>query len=118
MGAQAAACPHLGGGDVLNGRAATVLLAGSDSGRRDELREQLERRGYDVVATAADALGAVCAVLEATPEVCVLDAELTGGAVEAAEQVERQLPGVRVVLLTGALERRGLAEQLGRVLDR
>lgn len=76
----------------------TVLIAGPHEAR-EELRRRLERRGVEVVATAGDALEAVCAGLAATPEVCLLDVELPGDAFHAAAHLGRELPGTRVVLL-------------------
>ena len=80
-------------------RGTTVLIAAPRTDAREELRRQLERRGFEVVATAEDALDAVCAGLAATPQVCLLDMGLPGDALRAAAHLGRQLPGTRVVLL-------------------
>jgi DNA-binding NarL/FixJ family response regulator len=54
-----------------------------------------------VVGEAADTEAAVAAALELTPDVLVVDLDMPGGGgVRATERVVREVPGVRVLVLT------------------
>jgi DNA-binding NarL/FixJ family response regulator len=77
-----------------------VVIADDHEPLREEVRADLEERGFQVVAEAGDALGAVCAALEARPDVCLLDVKMPGDGIHAAEAIARQLPHARIVMLT------------------
>jgi DNA-binding NarL/FixJ family response regulator len=77
-----------------------VLLADADEPTRVGLRMALGSGGFDVVAEAEDAAGAVEAVLNVAPDLGVLAADLPGGGTGALARISELRPGVRLVLLT------------------
>jgi DNA-binding NarL/FixJ family response regulator len=77
-----------------------VLLADADVPTRVGLRMALRSAGFDVVAEADGAAEAIDAVVETSPDLGVLSADLPGGAVEALKRIAGLRPGVRLVLLT------------------
>ncbi|WP_448616989.1 response regulator [Modestobacter sp. URMC 112] len=57
--------------------------------------------GIDVVGEAADTEAVVATALALTPDVVVMDLDMPGGGgVPATERIVRELPGVRVLVLT------------------
>ena len=66
---------------------------------RTGLRLMLEEHGFEVCAEAATAEEAVRAVEEEAPDLCLLDLELPGGGIAAAERIAAS---THVVLLTAA----------------
>jgi DNA-binding NarL/FixJ family response regulator len=55
-----------------------------------------------VVATVGDAVGAVRAVREYTPDLALLDVAMPGGGLEAARQISAACPATRLVMLTSS----------------
>jgi DNA-binding NarL/FixJ family response regulator len=55
-----------------------------------------------VVATAGDAVAAVRAVREHSPDLALLDVAMPGGGLEAARQISSACPKTRVVMLTSS----------------
>jgi DNA-binding NarL/FixJ family response regulator len=55
-----------------------------------------------VVATVGDAVAAVRAVREHTPDLALLDVAMPGGGLEAARQISAECPTTRVVMLTSS----------------
>jgi DNA-binding NarL/FixJ family response regulator len=55
-----------------------------------------------VVAIVGDAVAAVRAVREHTPDLALLDVAMPGGGLEAARQISADLPATRVVILTSS----------------
>jgi len=80
----------------------TVVVADDHALLREEIVADLEDNGFLVVGEEQDALGAVCAALETRPDLCLLDVNMPGDGVQAAEQIARQLVGTRVVMFTSA----------------
>jgi DNA-binding NarL/FixJ family response regulator len=80
--------------------APTVVLADDHPVIRVGVRMALMRGGFRVVAEAADCDGAVEAVLRERPDVCLLDIEMPGGGIAAAEILARAAPATAVVMLT------------------
>jgi DNA-binding NarL/FixJ family response regulator len=76
-----------------------VVIADRDIGTRAGVRVALEDEQFVVCAEEETAEGAVAAALQAPPDLCLLDAELPGGALEAAASITAQLPETRVVML-------------------
>ncbi len=56
--------------------------------------------GFRVLAEAADATGAVEAVLRERPDACLLDVRMPGGGIEAAVRLAELAPDTAVVMLT------------------
>jgi len=75
---------------------------------RDGIRHALTRRGVDVCAQAADAPGAVAAALRERPDVCLLDIDMPGNGIVAAQEISDQLPETAVVMLTVSDDERDL----------
>lgn len=81
-----------------------VLLADHHEAMRRGVRAVLEDAGFEVVAEAADADGAVEAALRERPDVCVLDARIPGGGIPAAAAIARRLAETRVVMLSASAD--------------
>jgi DNA-binding NarL/FixJ family response regulator len=77
-----------------------VLVADDHPPTRAGVRLALERGGFVVCAEAADAASAIEAALRERPEVCLLDINMPGNGIQAAEAITRELPGSAVVMLT------------------
>jgi len=82
--------------------APTVVIADDHPVIRLGVRMALMRGGFAVVAEAADADGAVSAVLRERPDVCLLDIRMPGGGIEAASRMEQDAPSTSVVMLTAS----------------
>jgi DNA-binding NarL/FixJ family response regulator len=82
------------------GAAPSVVIADDHPATRLGVRMALMRGGFDVVGEAADADGAVEAVLRERPDVCLLDIAMPGGGIAAAGQVAEVAPSTSVVMLT------------------
>ncbi len=80
--------------------APTVVIADDHPVIRLGVRMALMRGGFAVVAEAADADGAVSAVLRERPDVCLLDVNMPGGGIAAASKVAEKSPATSVVMLT------------------
>jgi DNA-binding NarL/FixJ family response regulator len=78
----------------------TVLLADDHAAVRAGIRLALAGEGFDVVAEAADGPGAVELALSAQPDIALLDVNMPGSGIRAAEEIVQQLPGTTVVMLT------------------
>ena len=76
-----------------------VLLGASHEAALAGLRMALGEEHFKVVSEAADAQTAVEAAVRERPDICVLDADLPGGAVKATAAIVRDLPRTAVVLL-------------------
>lgn len=76
-----------------------VVIADRDIGTRTGVRIALEGEEFVVSAEEETAEGAVAAALQQPPDLCLLDAGLPGGALEAAAAISAQLPDTRVVML-------------------
>lgn len=77
-----------------------IVLADAHAVARTGLRMALVGDEFTVVAEAADARAAVDATMRERPDLCVLDADMPGDAVEATARITRDVPGTCVVLLT------------------
>jgi DNA-binding NarL/FixJ family response regulator len=82
----------------------SVLLADQDELARRDLRWDLERAGFDVVAEAANGDEAVDLALETRPALCLLASELPRqSGLAAAAIIARVLDGTSVVLMSSDL---------------
>jgi DNA-binding NarL/FixJ family response regulator len=78
-----------------------ILLADDHAPTREDVAKTLrDDGGFDVIATAEDAPGAVDAALRAQPDLALLDVNMPGGGLAAAWEISARLPGTRVVMLT------------------
>jgi DNA-binding NarL/FixJ family response regulator len=98
-------------GDGVVRRTISVLLADQDELARRDLRWDLERAGFQVVAEAATGDEAVDLALETRPELCLLASELPRqSGLAAAAIIARVLEGTSIVLMSADLT-------VGDVLD-
>ncbi|HEU5279438.1 MAG TPA: response regulator transcription factor [Gaiellaceae bacterium] len=78
----------------------TVVVADDHPPTRWGVRLALEKGGFEVCAEVADAQGAIDAAREHRPGVCLLDINMPGDGIKAAEAIARELPDTAVVMLT------------------
>jgi len=78
----------------------TIVIADDHPAIRLGVRMALSGGGFRVVGEAADADGAVSAVLAECPDVCLLDVRMPGGGIEAAQRLSAAESTTRVVMLT------------------
>jgi two-component system NarL family response regulator len=76
-----------------------IVIADHHIPTRVGVRLALEHDGFVVAAEAATAPAAVAAALRDPPDVCLLDVDVPGGGIEAAEAITSQLPETQVVML-------------------
>jgi DNA-binding NarL/FixJ family response regulator len=79
-----------------------VLLADAHSATLAGLRMALADGPFDIVAEVDSADGAVEAANRERPDVCVLDADMPGGAVRATAEIVRAQPDAAVVVMASA----------------
>lgn len=77
-----------------------VLIADDHPPTRAGVRLALERDTFKVCAEAADGPSAVAAARRERPDVCLLDINMPGDGIKAAEEISRELPETAVVMLT------------------
>jgi DNA-binding NarL/FixJ family response regulator len=82
--------------------AVSVLLADERTAVRARTRYALERHGFAVVAEARDATAAVALALEYEPQVCLIEVDLPGGAIDAVEEIRSELPLTKIAMLTAS----------------
>lgn len=85
--------------DALSG-AVSVVIADDHRPTVELTEEILTAAGFDVVATAGDAAGAVKAARRHRPDVCLLDIQMPGSGIDAARAISEALPDTAVVMLT------------------
>jgi DNA-binding NarL/FixJ family response regulator len=78
----------------------TVLLADDHAAVRAGIRLALAGEGFQVVAEAADGPDAVKQALEVRPDIALLDVNMPGSGIKAAEEIVQTLPETVVVMLT------------------
>ncbi len=78
----------------------TVLLADDHAAVRAGIRMALDGEGFRVVGEAADGPAAVATALEFEPDLVLLDVNMPGSGIKAAEEIVQALPGTTVVMLT------------------
>jgi DNA-binding NarL/FixJ family response regulator len=81
-----------------------VLVADDHAPIRAGVRRALEGRGFVVCAEAGDATSAVEAAIEQVPDLCLLDVNMPGSGIAAAEAISTALPRTAVVMLTVSRE--------------
>jgi len=78
----------------------SVLVADDHPPTRAGVRLALERGGFEICGEAADGMGAVEAARLQRPDICLLDINMPGDGIRAAETISRELPETAVVMLT------------------
>ena len=78
----------------------TVVLADDHAAVRAGIRLALSGEGFDVVAEAADGPGAIEAAEREKPDIALLDVNMPGSGIKAAEAIAQRLPETVVVMLT------------------
>ena len=85
---------------TIGGGGITVLLADDHAAVRAGIRLALAGEGFNVVAEAADGPEAVSMALEQRPDIALLDINMPGSGIRAAEEIVQALPSTTVVMLT------------------
>ena len=89
-----------------------VVVADDHAPTRAGVAAALERGGFAVSASVANAGAAVEAALRERPDVCLLDIRMPGSGLAAAGAITRKLPGTAVVMLTVSRDDDDLFEAL------
>jgi DNA-binding NarL/FixJ family response regulator len=82
----------------------SVLIADHDAASRSGVRLALEGQGFEVCGEAGTARRAAEVAERARPMVCLIEADLPGGGVAAAEQVLASAPATAVIMLSAAVD--------------
>jgi DNA-binding NarL/FixJ family response regulator len=77
----------------------TVFLADGQPPFRAGIASVLERAGLSVVGEADDAATTLAEVIRLRPDVCLLDADISGGGILTVKRITDAVPGVHVLLL-------------------
>ncbi|MDX6555164.1 MAG: hypothetical protein QOD86_1359 [Miltoncostaeaceae bacterium] len=80
--------------------AARVVIADDHAVMRDGVRAALEAGGFTVCADVGTGPAALAAALEHRPDVCLLDVNMPGGGIVAAQAIAERVPEATVVMLT------------------
>jgi DNA-binding NarL/FixJ family response regulator len=83
-------------------RAISVVIADDHAVVRAAIRGSLEAAGFDVCGEASDAEGAVALAEEHRPDACMLDVDMPGSGIRAAEEIASRCPETAIVMLTGS----------------
>jgi DNA-binding NarL/FixJ family response regulator len=89
-----------------------VVVADDHQLTRVGVRLALERGGFKVCAEADDARSAVEAAERERPDICLLDIQMPGSGIQAAEEIARKIPDAAVVMLTVSRSDRDLFDAL------
>ena len=89
----------------------TVVLGDVESRGRAAVRAGLEHYGFSVVAVVT-ADEAVEAARRLRPSVCLLDVDMPGGGIDAAERINSELPQTKIAILSGFAKRDRLLEAI------
>ena len=77
-----------------------VLLADEQPAVRGSLRRVLESAGFTVCAEASDADDALAAARRERPDVCITELRMKGSPHRAIAQINDELPGTEIIVLT------------------
>ena len=80
----------------------TVLIASPQHLFASAVASVLRAAGFDVIATVTDPVAALEQAARHDPAICVIDAEISGGAVGPIRDLVRQRPGAAVLVLAAA----------------
>jgi DNA-binding NarL/FixJ family response regulator len=81
-------------------RALRVVVADDHAPTREGVKLALVRGGFSICAEAADAQGAIEAAKRERPDVALLDINMPGNGIQAAQVISRDVPETAVVMLT------------------
>ena len=82
------------------GEGLRVLIADDHPMARVGVRIALERGGFKVCAEVADADSAIDAAERELPDICLLDIQMPGSGIHAAEEIGKRVPESAIVMLT------------------
>jgi DNA-binding NarL/FixJ family response regulator len=88
------------------------MLAGEHPATLARAWSELEQDGFTVVAEVGDADAAVETARECRPELCLLDMDLPGGGILAANRISLELPETRIVVMFAAAKHDRLQEEI------
>lgn len=77
-----------------------VVIADGHAPTRTGVRLSLEQDGFLICGEETTAPGAVAAALRDPPDLCLLDVDLPGGGIRAAETIRNRAPEIQVVMLS------------------
>jgi DNA-binding NarL/FixJ family response regulator len=89
-----------------------VLVADHDGASRSGVRLSLEGNGFHVCGEAENAQHAAEAARRERPDVCLIEPDLPGGGVAAAERVLAATPGTAVIMLSASVDEERLLAAL------
>jgi DNA-binding NarL/FixJ family response regulator len=89
-----------------------VVIADDHPMTRVGVRVALERDGFEICAEADDAASAVEAAERESPDICLLDIQMPGSGIHAAEEIARKVPDAAIVMLTVSRSDRDLFDAL------
>ena len=89
-----------------------VVIADDHPMTRVGVRIALERGGFEICAEADDAATAVEAAEREHPDICLLDIQMPGSGIHAAEEIARKVPNAAIVMLTVSRSDRDLFDAL------
>ena len=89
-----------------------VVIADDHPMTRVGVRIALERDGFEICAEADDAPTAVEAAQRERPDICLLDIQMPGSGIHAAEEIARKVPDAAIVMLTVSRSDRDLFDAL------
>jgi DNA-binding NarL/FixJ family response regulator len=89
-----------------------VVIADDHQLTRVGVRVALERGGFEVCAEAEDAASAVEIAEREQPDICLLDIQMPGSGIRAAEEIAQKVPDAAVVMLTVSRSDRDLFDAL------
>ena len=82
-----------------------VLIGDPDVFSQRAITRVLEQDGrFEVCAAARDAAETIAAVVDAVPDLCVLEVAMPGGGLAAAWEIKARLPAAHVVMYTSLQE--------------
>jgi DNA-binding NarL/FixJ family response regulator len=99
-GSRQAAPTHVGEDVGTVGEGLRVLIADDHPMARVGVRLALERGGFAVCAEAEDAASAIDAAEREHPDICLLDIQMPGSGIHAAEEIGKRVPESAIVMLT------------------
>ncbi len=77
-----------------------VLIADDHVATRAGVRSSLEPHGFEIVAEASDADGAVHAAIRTRPDLCLIDLHMPGNGISAIGRIAAEQPETAIVALT------------------
>jgi two-component system nitrate/nitrite response regulator NarL len=89
---------------VSDAAAVRVLVVDHDRASRAGVGLALEGKGFEICAEADTAEAAMQAALRERPELCLVETDIPGGGIAAAELLLAELPGTAVVMLSATVD--------------